>query len=345
MKTIKIGLIGCGAISSVHINAIKEIPKTVISAVADPNPEKAKNAAQKAGCEYFTDYRDMVNKKDIDIVHILTPSGLRKDIAIYCASKGKNILTEKPLEVTCERIDEIIEACRKNEVFLTSIFNRRYNETYIYVKRLIDEGRLGRLILSDVIMKWYREPSYYENAPWRGTYALDGGGALMNQCIHFIDLIRWFTGECKSVFCYTEKALHKNIEAEDTATGVLKFKNSALGMIQASTALYPGYTSRISIHGTCGGIIIENDQIIDLKLGSMTQDDLVMLKKVDLDRSKSAATNIKSDYDLHKKQIEEYVKCVRETIIPSIDGIQARYAVEIIEAMYKSAAENRPVEI
>jgi UDP-N-acetyl-2-amino-2-deoxyglucuronate dehydrogenase len=342
---IKIGLIGCGAISKIHINAIREIPYAKISAVSDMNEDTAKKTAQETGCEYYTDYKDLISNSDIDMVDICTPSGMRKDIVIYAANNKKHILTEKPIEITKERIDEMLKACYENNVFISAIFNRRYNETYVFIKNAIENGRLGRLILGDVIMKWYRPKEYYAGSAWRGTWTVDGGGALMNQCIHFIDMLQWLMGPVHSVFATTEKLVHTYMETEDTAAGILKFKNDAIGIIEAATSLYPGFSSRISVHGTDGGIIVENDQIVELKLKNPLPEDALIIKENNADRSSSALTNIKNDYDLHKKQIAEYINAVREGTPPKISGEEAGKAVEIITAMYKASSENKPVQI
>ena len=208
---LNVGIIGCGAISRMHIDSFLQLPDTRIVAVSDVNEAAAKRTAEALNADWYTDLREMLARDDIDLVSICTPSGLHSAAAIAAAEAGKHVIVEKPLDVTLEKIDAMIEACRKNHVQLHCIFNNRYRAGNMFVKKAIDAGRFGRLINANANVRWYREPDYYLKSPWHGTKALDGGGALMNQSIHYIDLLLWMAGDVESLAAYTATLLHKTI--------------------------------------------------------------------------------------------------------------------------------------
>jgi predicted dehydrogenase len=264
----------------------------------------------------------------------------------YIASKKKHIISEKPLEVTLERIDAMLKACSDNDVFIASIFHKRYHPVYKYIKGLIDSRRLGRIVSTDVLMKWYRPPEYYSNSKWRGTMALDGGGALMNQCVHFIDMVQWFNGGMKSVFAKTDKKVHKDIEAEDTAVAVVEYSNGAYGVVEATTSSYPGFSTLITVNGSKGGVICENERIRELKLSDENDEDRAMLADSDFgEHGGDAKTNVKQDFSLHLEQLREAVDAILGGKQPPVDGTEARKAVEIITSMYESAKTHKEIVI
>ncbi|MDX1357489.1 MAG: Gfo/Idh/MocA family oxidoreductase, partial [Clostridia bacterium] len=275
-KTLGIGIIGLGVISDIHIEALRHIDNAEITAVCTRNMEKAMATAEELNCKSYADYRELADDPSVDAVILCTPSGSRLEMVEYIASRKKHIISEKPLEVTPERIDAMLKACSDNVVFIASIFHKRYHPVYKYIKNLIDTGRLGQIITTDVLMKWYRPPEYYSNSKWRGTMALDGGGALMNQCVHFIDMVQWFNGGMTSVYAKTDRKIHKDIEAEDTAVAVVEYKNGAFGVVEATTSSYPGFSTLITVNGSKGGVVCENERIRELKLSDETDDDRAM---------------------------------------------------------------------
>jgi predicted dehydrogenase len=342
-RLIKVGIVGCGAISDVHVKSYLEISGVEVVAVSDINEKAARSVAEKYKWQWYTDYKEMICKSGADVIDICTPSGLRKDIAIYAAKNKKHIIAEKPIEVTLDRIDSILEACSENQVFISGIFNKRYKDIYRQIKNIIQENRLGKIILSDVSMKWYRPAEYYKNSGWRGTWALDGGGALMNQCIHYVDMLQWLLGAVDNVFGQTDKFVHTYIEAEDTAAALLRFKSGAIGMIQAATSTYPGFSARFSINGENGGIVIEDDKVIEFKCKDQRPEDDLLFKANQANIG--ASTNIVTNYGLHKSQLTAILASIREGKEPEVNGIEARKAVEIIEAIYMSSVENRQVKL
>lgn len=345
-KKLGIGIVGLGVISDVHIDALTRIDDARITAVCTRNRNKAVKTATELDCSWYTDYRKLADDPAVDAVVLCTPSGTRLPMVEYIAAAGKHIISEKPLEVTPERIDGMLEACRKNNVFIASIFHKRYHPVYKWIKESIDNGLFGKIVTTDIMMKWYRKPEYYSNSSWRGTMALDGGGALMNQCVHFIDMVQWFNGGVKSVFARTDRMLHKNIECEDTAVAVVEYNNHAYGVIEATTCAYPGFSTIITVNGTDGGIICENEYIREFKLRDGAEKHIIIPQKDDFgEHGGDARTNVKKDFSLHLAQLTEIIGAILEGKQPPVAGSEARHAVEIITSMYESAKTNLPVSL
>ena len=345
-QKLGIGIIGLGVISEIHIEALKHIDNAKITAVCTRDYAKAEAAASELGCKSYADYKLLADDSSVDVVILCTPSGSRLEMVEYIASKKKHIISEKPLEVTPERIDAMLSACRENNVFIASIFHKRYHPVYKYIKGLIDSGRLGQIITTDVLMKWYRPPEYYSNSKWRGTMTLDGGGALMNQCVHFIDMVQWFNGGVKSVYAKTDRKIHMDIEAEDTAVAIVEYRNGAFGLVEATTSSYPGFSTLITVNGSKGGVICENERIRELKFLDEGDADRAMLLDSDFgEHGGDAKTNVKQDFSLHLEQLKEAVDAILRGEQPPVDGAEARKAVEIITTMYESAHSNKEVKI
>lgn len=345
-KKLGIGIVGLGVISDIHIEAIKHIKNAEITAVCTRDITKAIKKAEELGCKSYTDYRKLASDPSVDTVILCTPSGSRLEMAEYIAEQKKHIISEKPLEVTTKRIDKMLNVCRENGVYIASIFHKRYHPVYKYIKNMIDSGRLGEILTTDVLMKWYRTADYYNNSSWRGTMALDGGGALMNQCVHFIDMVQWFNGGMKSVFAKTGQKIHKGIESEDTAVAVVEYSNGAFGVIEATTSSYPGFSTLITVNGSKGGIICENERIREMKLSDETEEDRKMLFDSEFgEHGGDAKTNIKKDFSLHLEQLQEVIDAILKGKQPPVDGKEARKAVEIITSMYESAKRGKEIII
>ncbi|MFO7612701.1 MAG: Gfo/Idh/MocA family oxidoreductase [Clostridia bacterium] len=343
-KRLGIGIVGLGAISGIHIQAIRRIDKAEIKAVCSRDEQRARLVALEEGCRWYTDYRMLAKDPDVDAVILCTPSGTRLEMTRHIASCKKHIISEKPLEITPDRIDGMIDACESNGVFLASIFHKRYHPVYKWIKSAVDSGRFGEIIGTDVLMKWYRPPEYYSESKWRGTIALDGGGALMNQCVHFIDLAQWFNGGMKSVFAKTGRKLHKEIEAEDSAVAAVVYANGAFGVIEASTCSYPGFSTLITVNGSKGGVVCENERIRELKMPDEAESSHIVPDEAMFgEHGGDARTNVKQDFSLHLEQLREAFNAILEGRQPPVEAPEARKAVEIITSMYESAA--RGVEI
>ena len=341
------GIIGCGNIGPMHAEAIDVVKGAKLVGVADVVAKSAQALAGKYGAEAYSDYREMLKRPDLDAVCICVPSGLRMPIVLECAAAGKHILSEKPLEVTTKRIDKIIEATDKAGITLGCIFQARFANDSQLVHKAIAQGRFGKLVLGDAYVKWYRSAGYYKSGAWRGTKKIDGGGALMNQSIHQIDLLLWFMGPVKSVRAQTTQVMHDYIETEDLATAMLEFENGAFGVIEGSTAIWEGHPARVEVHGTEGSAVLEDGKLsawqfkkrkpIDKKieatlkgeseLGSGSADPLAALK-----------------VEGHARQIKDFTEALRAGRKPQVEGREGRRAVSLIEAIYQSARTGRAVK-
>ena len=339
MNKIGFGIIGCGVIAPFHIQGIKEVAQAELIAVCDEKKEKAEKLGKENNVDYYTDYQEMLKRPDINVVCICTPSSLHPPQAIAVAEAGKHVITEKPMAITLDGADKMINACRKNNVKLGVIFQRRVSDVFRKVKEGLDNGEIGKLILGDAYIKYYRSQAYYDSAGWRGTWKFDGGGALMNQCIHLIDLLSWFMGPVDTIYGYAA-TLARKIEVEDTSVAVLKFKNGALGVIEGTTSVFPpSVPHRIELHGQKGSILIEGE---DLKMWVVEdsegkeRDRLDELKKLlkPFDFSKG-----------HFAQIKDMVDAIKEDREPIVNGEEGRKSLEIILAIYKSSRTGKSVKL
>ena len=227
----------------------------------DQVPAAADKLAETTGCKAYHQLDDLLADPAVQVVTIGTPSGAHMEPALAAARAGKHVIVEKPLEITLCRCDQIIEECRKAGVVLSTIFPSRFHDSSQELKRAVEDGRFGRLTLGDAFVKWYRSQAYYDSGAWRGTWELDGGGALMNQAIHSVDLLTWLMGPVVEVRAKTALLAHERIAVEDVALATVEFANGALGVIEASTAVYPGYLKRIEIHGNAGSAVVEEEDL------------------------------------------------------------------------------------
>ncbi len=337
-----VGIIGCGAIARLHIQSFLELPQTRVAAVADAHEPAAKKAGQELGVPCYTNFREMLAREDVQAVSICTPSGLHSEAAVAAARAGKHVIVEKPLDVTLEKIDAVIAACREAGVKLNCIFNNRYRESNLFLKRAVDQGRFGRLLNANAVIRWYRQPEYYTQSSWHGTWSMDGGGALMNQSIHYIDLLLWLAGDVSDVSAYRGTLLHKTMETEDTAVAALRFQNGALGTVLAATSIYPGYPAIIQLAGERGSASVTDGIILDwnfLDSDPMDEEAKQFITNAAVDNNR-AAVPMAFDHTYHKKQIARAVDSILEDVQPDIGGEEARRSVELILRIYESAAKN-----
>lgn len=338
MDKVRFAIIGCGVIGPTHADAIRNIEIAELKAVCDIVPEKAKAMGEKYGVDWYTDYKDVLARKDIDVVNICVPSGLHADIGIDAAKAGKHVLVEKPIDIKLEKADALIDTCKKMGVKLSVISQHRFDPGIKELKEAIDTGKIGKLVLADAYVKWWRTQEYYESADWRGTWALDGGGALMNQSVHFVDQLLYLAGPVKEITAYCGTLAH-NIEVEDVAIAIIKYKNGALGVIQGSTACYPGFKERLEFHGTNGSIIVE---------GPFVRDWIIKGEE----RKERASVNISGASDPraigimgHTAQIRDMAEAVLYDRTPSITGEDGRRALQFILAVYESSRTGKAVVI
>ena len=345
-KKYRFGIVGCGMISDFHAAAIREIPNAELVAVTDLREESARRVGEANKCAWYADLKKFL-AHDLDIVTICTPSGLHLDAAVAAARAGKHVIVEKPLEVTLQRCDKIIAAAEKAGVKVATIFPSRFSECNQLLKQAMDNKWLGRPTLGDSYVKWWRTQQYYDSGGWRGTWKMDGGGALMNQAIHNVDLLQWFMGDVDSVMAMTGLLAHERIEVEDTAVAAIKFKSGALGVIEGTTSVYPGFLKKSEIHGDKGSVIVEQDDIIFWKTEQPTPVDA---RVQELMAQRKSGTGGASDpnaisHACHRKQFEDLLRALDNGTQPLVDGIEGRKSVEIILAIYKSAKTGRTVKL
>jgi len=273
----------------------------------------------------------------MDLVIIGSPSGLHATQGIAAARQGLHILTEKPIDISTRRADELIEAAKRSGVKLGVIFQDRMKPHIRQLKDWIDRGLLGKPLLVDARVKWYRPPEYYAKSRWRGTLELDGGGALMNQGIHTIDLLLWLLGDVSRVQARVATQLHR-IESEDTAMGLLEFASGAIGIFHATTAAYPGYPRRVEISGSEGTVILEHDRIIAVDSRNAPPEGT---KFAERDENQSGSSAVVSDFRGHQAVIDDFLCAIQKNTAPACDGNEGRRSLALVEAIYRAARSSQ----
>jgi predicted dehydrogenase len=339
------GIIGAGAIAEVHARAIDTIMEAELIGVYDHNPDKATTFAMKFNCKAFDSAEELCNDNRIDIVCVCTPSGLHLEPALAVINAGKNCVIEKPLETTLERCDKIIDAGIRKNVMVSGIFPMRFSRVNIELKKVLDEGRFGRLVMGDAYIKWYRSPEYYKDVKWRSSFNASGGGAVMNQGIHSVDLLLWFMGKVEAVCAFTGLLGHEDLEVEDVAAATLRFENGAMGVIEASTAVNPGFFRKMEILGTRGSVVIEEEKILTWKFDEERDSDRIIREKYSgNNQSGGGVSDPKAISDVgHLRQLLDILKAVDNGHPPAVDALEARKAVELVLAIYASARNKRIV--
>jgi predicted dehydrogenase len=342
-------IVGCGMIARFHARALQDVPGTRLAALVSRNRANAQKLLESTStsCDVYPDVQPILARKDVDVVIVTTPSGAHMEPAVAAAQAGKHVVVEKPLEVTLDRCDRIIDACDRNGVKLCTIFPSRFGDANQALKSAVQAGRFGRLTLGETTCKWWRPQSYYDEGGWKGTKALDGGGALMNQAIHSVDLLSWMMGPVSHIMGLTATLAHERIKVEDTAVACLRFQNGALGVIQATTSVYPGLPKTIAVHGDKGSAVIEQDDLVRWEFTPETDEDKHIRERF---AQKTGASGGSSNpaaisHVGHARQLADFVKAIETGTPPLVDGREGRRAVEIILAIYRSAASGRVVEL
>jgi predicted dehydrogenase len=333
--SIHIGLIGGGNISETHARACRAIAGVEVSAVFGTNSEKIARLCREYGGTPFNKFEDFLSHRPMDLIIIGSPSGLHAEHGIAAARRGLHVLTEKPIEIAAERADALIAATEESGVKLGVLFQDRTKPQIRELKGWLDRGLLGRILLADARVKWYRPPEYYADSRWRGTLALDGGGALINQGIHTIDLLLWLLGDVVRVQARTSTLLHK-IEAEDTAVATLEFASGALGVFHATTAAFPGYPRRVEISGSEGTVILEHDRIISAKIRNAS-DLAASLIESPTDENESATSAAVSDFRGHQALVTDFLEAIRQNRAPLCDGREGRRSIALVESIYRAS--------
>ncbi|MCA9181688.1 MAG: Gfo/Idh/MocA family oxidoreductase [Planctomycetales bacterium] len=341
------GIIGCGMIANFHARAIADLDNAKLVACHNRTPSKAEALAAEFGGDVYTDLEQMLARDDLDIVTICTPSGAHCEPAVAAAQAGKHVIVEKPLDVTRERCQAMIDACQTAGVKLATIFPSRFHRSSLLMKQAVEQGRFGKLALGDAYVKWYRTQEYYDSGAWRGTWKLDGGGALMNQAIHSVDLLLWLMGPVVDVMAHTATLAHERIEVEDVATATLRFANGALGTIEATTAGFPGSLKKIELTGSRGTAILEEEDIIKWEFAEPADDDARLRAEMQ-GRTKTgggAGDPAAIGHHAHSLLFRDFLEAIEQDRPPCIDGREGMRSVELILAIYQSAKTGQRVEL
>jgi UDP-N-acetyl-2-amino-2-deoxyglucuronate dehydrogenase len=343
--SIKVGILGSGNISDTHARAARAAPGAEIVAVLGRTLPKAARLAELYGGRAFEDLDQFLAYRPMDAVLIGSPSGLHAQHGIAAAERGLHVLVEKPLDITVERADALIAAVKHAGVTLGVFFQDRLKPDVVQMKTMLTAGVLGKPVLASGRVKWYRPPEYYGGSRWRGTYALDGGGALINQAIHTIDLLLYVVGPIARVDARAGTKLHK-IEVEDTVVATLEFENGALGVFEASTAVFPGYARRVEITGSSGTVILEHDEIVNVDLAPGADPDSRYARAPAAPgAAANAASPIVADATPHQRIVDDFIRAIRTGSSPICHGPEGRRSVAVCEAIYRSARSGGPVDV
>jgi predicted dehydrogenase len=341
------GIVGCGMISHFHARAIGDCRGAKLVAGFDTHLPAAEKLSEAFGCAAYDDLDAMLADPAVDVVTIATPSGAHMEPAVAAARAGKHVIVEKPLEVNLRRCDRIIAECEKAGVVLSTIFPSRFHHSSQEIKRAIDKGRFGQMIAGDAFVKWYRSQEYYDSGAWRGTWKLDGGGALMNQAIHSVDLICWLMGPVREIRARMGMLAHERIEVEDIVMATIEYESGAMGVIEASTAMYPGYLKRIEVHGSTGSVLMEEEDLKAWDFAKVQRRDEQIIADMKKQRSGGggAADPAAIGHHGHTSQFKDVIKAIQKGTKPLVDGPEGRRSVEVILGIYKAAETGRAVPL
>ena len=330
-------VIGAGLVGPTHAAAAAAAPGGRLVVICDRIAERARSLAGRYGAEWTTDVRAVLDRPDVHVVCVCLPTRLHLEVAAQAAAAGKHLVVEKPLELSLERADLLLEAAARYGVKVAAIFNRRFAPALQATRRAIDEGRLGRLLVADMYYKSYRSQEYYDDSGWRGTWEHEGGAALINQGIHGVDLLRWLAGPVAQVYGYSDH-LRREIEADDTTVAVARYANGAMGVIQAMTSIHPRFPDRIEVHGLEGSILLSDYRIARWEVpGAADWPTQVAAREAAAEREPTQIG--------HFVQIADMVGVVREGRPPVVDGQEGRHSLEVVLAIYASARQGRDVAL
>jgi predicted dehydrogenase len=350
-KQWQCAVIGTSTVGHTHVKVLSQLENTKLAAVCDLNPEKAKAALERhgiTGVPIYKDQSEMHAKHKLDVVNIATPSGVHMPAALIAFEHGVNVIVEKPLEIRIDRIDRMITEAKKHNLKLAYISQNRWTEANRALKQAADEGRFGKIAYAACFTPWYRPDDYYAQGGWRGTWAFDGGGAIMNQSIHAIDLLQWIAGPVARVSAYAASRIHQTIEVEDTLSASVRFANGAFGTIMGTTAMFPGNPVRIEVGGENGTAVSESG-LKTFKFREERPGDKELVERVNAvsaaqTRGAGAAADI--GLDLHSRNISDILAAWEDGRDAMTSGEEGRKSIAIINALYESAKhDGMPVDV
>lgn len=338
MAKIGIGIIGTGSIAKTYSKCISEIDSADVVGMFSKSESRVAEVEKQFGVPVFSNLQEFLDHDAIDLIVVCNESGNHGEAIKSAALAGKHVLCEKPLEVTPEKVEEAIETCKAQNVILGCVFQNRCASDFQMVLNAVESGSLGKLIMGNAHINWYRNTEYYATNPWRGTLQFDGGAAFMNQGIHTIDLLLKVMGPVHSVFGNIKTLVH-DIEGEDVGAGIVNFKNGAIGNITGGTSLFPGYPERLEIYGEKGSIIMQGGKITDWNVQNIPAPDVIKAKA-----DASGASDPTSIGHLnHKIVIEDMLHAIATNSTPMVDGAEAKKSVALITAIYRSSKDAKLV--
>lgn len=335
-KQHKIGIIGTGAIAIKHAQAIDSLANSELVGLFNPNPSSAAKAREKFSAPVFSNWEEFISTPDLEVMCICTPSGMHLEPALKAIAAGKHVFIEKPIEVTLDRADQLIQAAEAQHVKLGVVFQNRFSPDFIKLKDAISNGVFGRLLMGNAAINWFRDSNYYSSSQWKGTLTYDGGGALINQAIHTLDLLLEVMGEVDSVFGKVKTTLYP-IEGEDLGAALVNFKSGAFGTITAGTSLFPGYPERLEIYGTEGSAILEAGKLIAWNVRGIESP----IAKTERNAASGSSDPNAIGFELHAKQWMDFLQAIETGNHPEVDGPKSRKSLELIRAIYQSSKEEK----
>lgn len=335
-KQHKIGIIGTGAIALKHAQAIDSLVNAELIGLFNPNPSSAAKAREKFSVPVFSNWEEFISSPDLEVVCICTPSGMHLEPALKAIEAGKHVFIEKPIEVTLDRADQLIRAAEAKNVKLGVVFQNRFSPDFIRLNDAVKAGVFGRILMGNAAINWFRDSNYYSSSQWKGTLIYDGGGALINQAIHTLDLLLEVMGEVDSVFGKVKTTLYP-IEGEDLGAALVNFKSGAMGTITAGTSLYPGYPERLEIYGTEGSAILEAGKLIAWNVREMESP----IAKTEHKAASGSSDPNAIGFELHARQWRDFLQAIETGNHPQVDGPKSRKSLELIRGIYQSSKEEK----
>ena len=354
---MRFALVGCGVIAPTHVRALLDLPgRAELVVCSDVVPERAQALAAEFGIT-AAPYADVLADPTIDAVTVCTPSGSHAEVGVPALLAGKHVIVEKPMDVSVEACDRLLAAQASSGATLAVVSQHRFDAASQVVRSAVAGGDLGRIVLAEARVPWYRTQDYYDSGDWRGTWEGDGGGALINQGVHTLDLLRWIAGPVRSVYALARTAAHERIEVEDVVCATVEFASGAIGTVTASTAVYPGFPARLAVHGTRGGAVIEGDRLAtfatvdgESRVGEAAHTHAVQVATGGTRAATRAVDEAEEPADdawgqAHRAQLLDFVEAAEQGRRPLVDGVEGRNAVELVRAVYDSARTGGPVTL
>jgi predicted dehydrogenase len=345
---VRFAIIGSGVIGPAHTAAIASLQEATLVSVADPVPGRAAALAEPHGARAYSSVESMLDREDLDVVNVCTPSGMHAEHACQAMRHKRHVMIEKPMGITAESIDAMLRVQQEVGVSLAAIYQKRFEPGIRRVHDMVAEDAFGRLVLGTAHVPQWRSQAYYDSGAWRGTRELDGGGVLMNQAIHMIDLLLWFMGPVRTVFAHSDTLLRR-MEAEDVASAVVRFESGAEGTIAATTCAFPGLPTRVGVYGETGSAVLQDDQLVELITAAECPDPpptgLSPENRRRLQSERAAPAISEPSVDAHALQIRDMIGALREGRPPLVDGVEGRRAVDLILSIYESARTGREIEV